>query len=131
MPTTNPLFGASDLSSWLRQPVTDDAADVVERVVWGWLKPLLASQGVTERPTDPSDELKAWAIELGAIAYANPEGLDAYSLESESSKYSSDRRDQLLELAASGGTATPGVALAPKGSFPSARPYPDPAERCW
>jgi hypothetical protein len=131
MPTTNPLFSAEDLTAWLRQPVSDDASDVVERVVWGWLKPLLTPQGITERPVSPSDELKSWAIELGAIAYANPEGLDSYSLESESSKYSSERRDQLLRSVAGGGTTAPGAALSPVGTFPGARRYPDPAERCW
>jgi hypothetical protein len=121
------LFTPSDLSDWLRQPVEDGAATVVEGVVWGWLRPLLK---LDQRPEDPSPELVAWAIELGAIAYVNPEGLEEYQLEAERSKYSSDRRDEILRAAAGGGTTAPGAALAPVGSFPKARPYPDPAERC-
>lgn len=125
MPQT-PLFNAADLGAWLRQDVTDDAASVVERVVWGWLRPVLK---VEERPSAPSDELVSWAIELGAIAYANPEGLSEYGLESETSKYSSERRDEILQNAAGGGALPEGTAAAPRGSFPAARCYPDPAER--
>jgi hypothetical protein len=128
MPQTTALFSPEDLTNWLRQPVSADAADVVERVVWGWLRPLL---NLTERPATPSDELTAWAIELGGIAYSNPEGLSSYSLESESTGYSSERRDELLRAVATGGTAFDGAVPAPRGSFPTARRYPDPAEPCW
>lgn len=121
------LFTAEDLSTWLRQPVSSEAAVLVERVVWGWLGPLL---GTTERPDPVSDKLAAWAIELGAIAYANPEGLSRYSLDSESSEYSSERRDEILRIAAGGGITPAGAALAPSGCFPTARSYPDPVERC-
>lgn len=125
MPTT-PLFTATELSTWLRQPVTAQQGALVESVVWGWLQPLL---GIDARPADVSDKLKAWAIELGAIAFANPEGLSRYSLDTESSDYSSERRDEILQLAAGGGTTAPGSAVAPRGSFPDSRYYPDPAER--
>jgi len=128
--TQTPLFTAADLQAYLRQPVIAAAGAVVERVVWGWLSPVL---GLTERPTaaDVTPQLAAWALELGAIAYSNPEGLSSYQLESESSVYSSERRDQILLLAAGGGKTPTGAALAPTSSFPSARSYPDPAERCW
>lgn len=126
MPTTA-LFTNDDLSTWLRQPVSSEAAVLVERVVWGWLSPLL---GITDRPDPVSDKLAAWAIELGAIAYANPEGLSRYSLDSETSEYSSERRDEILRIAAGGGTTPVGAALAPTGCFPSARDYPDHVESC-
>lgn len=124
MPQTTVLFTANDLSSWLRQPVTDDSAALIEKVVWGWLRPLI---NLTERPDSPSDELAAWAVELGAIAYANPEGLASYQLESEKSAYGSERRDEILRMAAGGGTTAPGAAPAARGSFPDAVRYPDPA----
>lgn len=127
MPQT-PLFTATDLGAWLRQSITEEAAVVVEKVVWGWLRPLLK---VEERPATPSDELVAWAIELGAIAYTNPEGLAEYRLEEEWSDYSSERRDEILALAGSGGTAVAGSVATPTGRFPAARRYPDPAELCW
>jgi hypothetical protein len=125
MPTTNPLFSAQDLTSWLRQPVSDDAADVVERVVWGWLKPLLTSQGITERPATRATSSRrgrsSWGDRL-----RQPRGARLLLLESESSKYSSERRDQLLRDVAGGGTTAPGAALSPVGTFPGGTPLPGP-----
>lgn len=126
MPQITPLFTATDLTDWLRQSVTAEAAAVTERVVWGWLRPLL---GVTERPAAPSDELTSWAIELGGIAYSNPEGLSVYMLETERSNYSSERRDEILRMVATHGLVAPGGALSPKSSFPAAVDYPEPADR--
>lgn len=128
MTTTNPLFGAADLNALPDiSGVTDEEAAAIERVVWGWLKPLLETQGITERPAEPSDELWAWALELGAIYRSNPDSLKAYSLESESSTYDSERRDQLLRNVATGGATPPGAVPAPQGCFPPAHRYPDPA----
>lgn len=125
MPQT-PLFTGVDLTTWLQRPVSDEAGIMVERVVWGWLRPLL---NVDERPDPPSDELFSWAIELGGIAFANPEGLASYSLEAESSSYSSERRDEILREVANGGVTPVGASLPPKSSFPPAQEYPDPARR--
>lgn len=119
---TNAIFGATELSAWLRQPVEDEAAWEVEEVVWGWLSTPL---GLTERPETASPSLRSMAIELGAIAYANPEGLKSYRLESEWTVYSSERRDEILAQAAVG----TGGALSPRGSFPTAPYYPDRADR--
>lgn len=120
-----PLFTHGDLGSWLRSPVDPDHASAVERVVWGWLRPIL---GVTERPADPSPELVAWAIELGAIAYSNPDGLASYALESERTQYSSERRNELLASVANGGTAptAPGAVAPPRGCYPPINLSPDP-----
>lgn len=123
-PQTPELFTAADLTNWLRQPVAAEHAAVAQTVVWGWLRPLL---GVTEL-AEVSPEIKAWAIELGAIAYTNPEGLSAYSLGTERSAYSSERRDEILRMVASGGAVAPGTTPSPRGSFPPAPRYPDPAE---
>lgn len=132
MPQTTQLFNAAELGAWLRQDVTDESAVAVERVVWGWLRPVL---GLSERPEEPSEELVAWAVELGGIAYANPEGLSSYQLEDESTTYSSERRDEILRVAQGGGVIPDGGVPVPRGSFPRARQYPDPAERglpgCW
>lgn len=119
MPQATVLFTADDLADWLHQPVTPEGAAVTERVVWGWLSPIL---GLTDRPDPPTASQAAWAVELGGIAYVNPEGLASYALESEKSDYSSERRDEILRLAAGGG-----VAVKPRGSFPPAYCYPDPA----
>lgn len=126
MPTTA-LFTAEDLNALPGiSGVTEAEGSAVERIVWGWIKPLL---GVSERPDPVTDELFAAALELGAIYRSNPDGLSEYRLESESSKYSSERREEILQTIPGGGTA-PGGVLKPRGSFPAARAYPDPAE-CW
>lgn len=119
------LFTATDLTNWLHKPVSSDAATAAESMVWGWLAPVL---DLTERPADPSAQLKSWAIELGGIAHTNPEGLAEYQLESERTKYSSERRNEILRTAANGGVTPTGAALTPQGSFPDARCYPDPVE---
>ena len=126
MPQT-PLFTTDDLSNWLGEPVPDGRAEAIERVVWGWLRPLLK---VEERPDPASAELLAWAVELGAIAKENPTGLSAKDIGPFKEQYSSERRDEILRMVASGGTTAPGAALSPEGSFPAPQPYPDPVERC-
>lgn len=131
MPQTA-LFTLTDLGAWLRQDVTDQSATVVEKVVWGWLGPVLK---LAERPDEVSEALFSWAVELGGIAFSNPEGLSSYQLEDEQSQYSSERRDEILRLAAGGGVVPAGGVPSPRGSFPRGRHYPDPAERglpgCW
>lgn len=123
---TDAIFGAAELSAWLRQPVEDEAAWMVEKVVWGWLSTPL---GLTERPAEPSEALRAMAIELGGIAYANPEGLGSYALEAERSVYSGERRDEIISQASASGVDGASGALSPRGSFPCAPCYPDPARR--
>src|SRR6476660_1663335 len=118
----HPLFVAQDLTDWLQRPVADSQAVMAERVVWGWLRPLLA---LDVRPTTLTDEQAAWAIELGGIAVANPEGLVRYILENEESIYDGTRRDEILRAAAGGGTTAPGSAPKPRGSFPRPDCYPD------
>ena len=126
MPTTA-LFDENDLNALPGvDGVTAEEATAVERIVWGWLKPILK---VIERPDPVSEELFAWALELGVIYRTNPEGLAEYSLEQERTKYTTKRRAELLGEVASGGTTIGGVP-SPVGSFPSARSYPDPVERC-
>lgn len=116
------LFDEADLTDWLHKPVSPEAAAVAERVVWGWLRPLI---GLVDRPDPPSAELLAWAIELGGIAHVNPEGLVRYVLDQELSIYSAERRDEILRTVASGGTIAPGGAPRPIGAFPHAHRYPD------
>jgi hypothetical protein len=118
------LFSADELGDFLHCSVTVAAATSVERVVWGWLKPVL---GLTERPDPVSEELFSWAIELGAIAHENPSGLSRYQLADEMQWYSAERRNQILDEAGSGGT--PGGVPKPRGNFPTEEcpSWPDPA----
>lgn len=126
--TTTALFTATDLNNLPEiNGVTDAEATTVEAVVWGWLSPLL---NLTERPAPVSPQMFSWALELGAIYRANPEGLTEKQLGPFDKKFSAERRNEILRTAAGGGTTAPGAALRPVGSFPAARRYPDPAERC-
>lgn len=125
--TTTALFTADDLNALPEiSGVTEAEATAVERVVWGWLKPVLK---VTERPDPVSDELFSWALELGGIYWNNPTDLDSKKTGPFEEKYG-ERAAEILHVAATGGATPAGTALRPVGSFPAARAYPDPAERC-
>lgn len=131
-PNPNLLFTRDQLVDWLQRPVSAEAAAAAEQVVWGWLRPVIKIDGATpdDRPWPVSPELFSWAIELGAIAVSNPEGLSEYALGPERSKYSAETRTRILAAAASGGTTTdPDAPARPVGSFPPSRPWPDPVER--
>lgn len=115
------LFTAEELAEYLGTTVTEARAYMVERIVWGWLKPVLA---LTDRPDPVSDEVFSWAIELAAIVHENPAGLSSQQLGPGSQTYSLERRQEILaEVAAGGGSIT--TVHAPQGSFPDALDYPD------
>lgn len=122
-----PLFTSTELSDWLGKPVTAARTTVAERVVWGWLKPVL---GTATRPEPVPEELFAWAVELGAIAHENPTGLSGRGIGPFSEQFSGlrDRRENILndvrQWAAEQGTALSGQ---PIGEFPEPYAYPDPA----
>lgn len=121
------LFQPQDLANFLRTNVDESAAITAERVVWGWLRPVL---GLTERPYPVPDEVFSWALELGAIAHENPAGLSYYQLGAERSGFSSERRAEILTDA--GGSAGGSAALsAPMGAFPTAEGWPDPPRVHW
>lgn len=129
MPLPNDaLFTAADLGDWLHKSVVEDSVVMAERVVWGWLRPIL---GVTTRPTgaDLSPELVAWALELGGIAYENPAGLTSKQIGPFQEQYSAERRAAILDEVATGGQPA-AAAMAPRGRFPKASRYPDPADGC-
>lgn len=125
--TPAPLFTAADLKTPLGRTVSDDDAKHAERIVWGWLHPILGG----ERPQDPAAEVYSWAVELGAIYLENPTGLSSYQLSQERVQYSAERRNHILEEArtvtAQAGADTGTAAGGPRGSFPAAPGYPDPA----
>lgn len=125
------LFTNAELTELLGKEITETRAALVERVVWGWLKPVL---GWPERPETIPDDLFAWALQLGAIACENPAGLDAKTIGPFSEQYSEERRLAILDEIARSDLPTGPAAGAhrPAGCFPPARAYPDPAERiCW
>ena len=115
------LFDENDLTEWLGKPVTQLRAASVERVVWGWLKPIL---DLEERPDPAPAEVFAWAIELGGIAHENPKGLTQRELGPYSEHFSAERRKEILDEARD---AQPdaGASMKPTGCFPEPLDYPD------
>lgn len=121
---TNPLVAASDLSDLLGSDVTDAAAALGERMVWGWLQPFLGP----DRPEELTDQQFSWAIQLGAIAHENPAGLSSRQVGSVSEQYSAEARQAILDAVES--SVSGGNPGSPRGRFPRPKAYPDPAERC-
>lgn len=120
------LFTDEHLTRLLHKEVAIDDAVLVERVVWGWLRPIL---GWDERPAEIPPELFAWALQLGAIAHENPAGLSAKTIGPFSVQYSEERRLAILDEVARSSLPTGPSATAhePSGDFPPAACYPDPA----
>lgn len=113
------LFGADELTGWLGKPVGPERAATVEKVVWGWIKPIL---GVDERPDVIPSEWFSWAIELGGIGHENPAGLTAKQIGPFNEQYSAERRKEILTEISN--TVAGGGSVA---VFPDAVSYPDPA----
>ncbi|QIM19880.1 hypothetical protein G7075_00010 [Phycicoccus sp. HDW14] len=125
------LFDAAKLGSWLGYStgdVDDDQCAAVLEVVEGWI---LGATGWNDIPAEPAKPLRAWALELGGIAYENPTSQTDDQTDLVRSSWR-DRRSQILAeirtWSQSNGSAV-GGQLSPRGSFPPARPYPDPADR--
>lgn len=116
------LFTAADLSGWLHEPVSDVDAAAVETVVWGWLAPVL---NLTDRPDPVPANLFSSAVELGGIAYSNPQGLTRNDLGDLKQYFSLERREQILEEVYRGGIPD-SIPMKPRGNFPPAQCYPDP-----
>lgn len=114
-----PLFTAKQLSDFVHDDVAIDEAAQAEDVAWGWLAPVL---GLEEKPEQAGVQLRSWILELGAIAYDNPTGLEAHQLGAERRQFSQERRREILAEAG----ATVGGGSGPLGSFPE--PLPD---LCW
>lgn len=115
------LFDENDMTEWLGKPVTQQRAASVERVVWGWLKPILGS---AERPDPVPAEVYSWAIELGGIAHENPKGLARRELGPYTEQFSTERREEILDEARNS-PSTGGGSLKPTGCFPEPLDYPD------
>lgn len=116
------LFDAQDLEDFLGERVATETAETAERVVWGWLRPVL---GLQSRPEEISDEIFSAGVELGAIAVSNPAGLTyEYDEGDERRGYRAERRKEILDELRTNDT---GGTRRPRGSFPPAPGWPDPA----
>lgn len=125
---TPPLFDSSQLTDYLQYPVSAEHATIAEQVVTGWLVDAIGS---TPFPDPLPPQMFSWAIELGAIAHENPGGLYSETVGDKTTSWDRQRRAEILGYvkAWATGAAAPGAVPSPTGSFPKARPYPDPAER--
>lgn len=122
------LFNVDDLCELVDEDLSDERFAVVEKVVWGWVSDAL---GIDTRPDPLPPALEGWSLELGANFHENPGGLAEYQLGEERSKFSAERRRELLELVAASGNggATPSTyAGGPRLTGRKlCEPYPDPA----
>lgn len=121
------LFTIDDLCELVDEDLSDERFAVVEKVVWGWVSDAL---GIADRPDPLPPALGSWALELGANFHENPGGLAEYQLGEERSKYSAERRRELLDLVAGSGNggATTTYAGGPRlTGTKMCEPYPDPA----
>lgn len=122
------LFSAADLTELLGEEVSTDSAAIAERMAWGWLAPILGIAAWPVAQTPVPAELFAWALELGAIAWANPTGTTGQSDGPFAVQFSLARRQEILdEVRASDLAAARFRPAAPVGRFEDPEPYPDPA----
>lgn len=106
------LFSLGDLASWLQIPEVDnETATRVRRAASGWLS---AATGVLSWPDPVPDQLWAWALELAAIAYRNPDGLSSERVDDYQMVADRQRRAEIL----SGARQAYGAAGRPAYSFP-------------
>lgn len=106
------LFDLVDLPSWLQVPGVDsETATRVRRAANGWLQD---ATGLSVWPSPVPDALWAWALELAAIAFRNPDALTSENIDDYASQRDRFRRREIL---ASARTAY-NLAGRPQGSFP-------------
>lgn len=121
------LFTNEELEAWLQYRVNAPTAAIVEQVVAGWLS---SATNLASLPAEPPPALKAWAIELAGIAYENPTSMSDDQTEQLRSAWMDRRRQILLDVREWAKTLSPVEVSAgplPKGSFPPASPWPQPA----
>lgn len=118
-----PMYSKAELQAWLQYDVEAATYEIGHRVVSGWL--MDAAQW-TAVPDPLPDQVFAWALELGGIAYENPTSQQDDQTDAVRTSWR-DRKGQILAEVRAFATANPtsGPAM-PRGRFPGAAPYPDP-----
>jgi hypothetical protein len=112
------LFELSELAASLQMDLDTASAIEARRKAQGWLA---AATRITEWPSPPPEDLRAWAMELAALAYDNPSGLESEVDGRVTSVWGRRRRGEILLEA----KRTYGHT-GPMGSFPQPEPWPDP-----
>lgn len=112
------LFELTDLAASLQMDLDTASAMEARRKAQGWLA---GATRLTEWPSPPPEDLRAWALELAALAYDNPSGLESEVDGRVTSVWGRRRRGEiLLEAKRAYGQS------GPMGSFPPPEPWPDP-----
>lgn len=128
------LFDAGDLRAWLRYDADDvfdeSSVTIIEQVVSGWLEGALGADPASFTGTGEQRVLKAWALELGGMAWENPTYMAGdQSGETQSSWFATTRQsilDRAAEWASGRGDSGSVRVPSPLGRFPAAQPWPDP-----
>lgn len=130
------LFEPAQLKNWLHyadeSDFSEEDAVLAEQVVAGWLSDAVDVDDVTSLDGEVigSPRFKAWAIELGGIAYENPTSMSQDGAAEISSQWQIDRRRQILDNVRAWAKNRPGAASSvpmPRGRFPQPTPWPDQA----
>jgi hypothetical protein len=119
------LFELSDLAATLQADLDTASATEARRKASAWLA---SATYLTAWPTPVPENLRAWAIELAAMAYDNPSNLNSESYaDGTSTNWAIARRAEILAEAR---THYPkaGGGNKPQGAFPQSSFYPDPVE---
>lgn len=127
------IFTKEQLRDFLRYAPDDEfsvaSAQQVHDVAAGWIADAADVDDLTELiPGQPSQRVRAWAIELAAIAYENPTTADTDAAAESSSGWGRvDRRQQILDNVRAWAQAKSGAGAVPlpRGQFPKARRWPD------
>lgn len=113
-----------------RHTVDQESAKLAARVAEGWLRSVIPGTGW---PDPAPEDLWAWALELTSIAFANPETLQSRTVDTVTDQWHVARRAEILAEAKAkyghGFDSGNGSTGSPRGTFPPASPWPDPADR--
>jgi hypothetical protein len=90
------LFTIPELASYMQQSLDTATATIARRVASGWLR---SATGLTEWTEPIPDDLWAWALELGEMAYGNPSGYASETIDDHSVTFNRARRSDILEIA--------------------------------
>lgn len=116
------LFELDDLAATLQAELDEAAAEEARRKAQAWLG---SATRLTVWPTPIPEDLRAWALELAALAYDNPSPLLSERVgEVQTAPYWARRAEILAEARTVYGLAA--VNGSPVGVFPAAEPWPDP-----
>lgn len=90
------LFELTDLAGYMQRDLDTATATLARRVASGWLR---SATGLSEWADPVQDDLFAWALELGEMAYGNPGGFSSETIDDHSVTYDRARRAAILEAA--------------------------------